>query len=163
MRLPPLVWMYWPIFGISSTCDCTWRANSRSTFSRSARIGSKISDRAGVVFSTGLRTKTLSRAEQGMKVRGCLPGQVVPRQLVHLRQRLEHAPDVGRLVPLAAIRHRREERTVGFDEQAIERHAPHGLAQLRGLGKGQNACQRDVEAEREAGVGQRGRAREAVQ
>ena len=29
MRLPPLVWMYLPICGISSTCDCTWRANSR--------------------------------------------------------------------------------------------------------------------------------------
>jgi hypothetical protein len=52
MRLPPLVRMYCPICGISATFDWTWRANSSSTFSRSARIGSKICDRASDDFST---------------------------------------------------------------------------------------------------------------
>src|SRR6185295_18744763 len=104
MRLPPLVRMYCPIWGISSTFDCTWRANSSSTFSRSARIGSKICDRAIDDFSTGFRSQLISRPEQGMEIRCCALGQVGGRDPVHLRQSLDDARDVGRLVPLAAIR-----------------------------------------------------------
>ncbi len=76
MRLPPLVRMYCPICGISATFDCTWRANSSSTFWRSARIGSKICDRASDDFSTRFTFKTLSRPEQGVEIRGGLAGQV---------------------------------------------------------------------------------------
>src|SRR5580765_8832640 len=112
IRLPPLVRMYCPICGISATFDWTWRANSSSTFCRSARIGSKICDRASDDFSTRFTFKTLSRPEQGVEIRGSLAGQVRGGRPMHLGQRLDDAGDVGRLVPLAAVRHRGEKRTV---------------------------------------------------
>src|SRR4051794_20339495 len=108
IRLPPLVRMYWPICGMSATLDWTWRANSSSTFARSARIGSKICDRASDDFSTGFRLKTLSRPEQGMKVRPGLVGDAARRQLVQLGEHGRNAADVGRLVPLATVGHRRQ-------------------------------------------------------
>src|SRR6266513_6514434 len=122
--------MYWPIFGISSTCDCTCRANSRSTFSRSARIGSKICDRANDDFSTAVQVETLSRAEQGVKVRRRLVRKVGGIPPMYLGKCTDHSGHVGRLVPLPAIRHRRQKRTIGLNQQSIERHAPRGLAQL---------------------------------
>src|SRR5215813_11793764 len=104
IRLPPLVRMYWPICGISCTFDCTWRANSWSTFSRSARIGSKICDRTDVDFSTAFSVRTVSRPEQGVEVRGRPRGEVGRCHLVHLGERLDDARDVGGLVALAAVR-----------------------------------------------------------
>src|SRR5260370_861715 len=128
--------MYWPIFGISSTWDCTCRANSRSTFSRSARIGSKICDRASDVLSTVIQLETLSRPEQGVEIRHGSIGEVGALQSVHLRKRVDHSGHVGGLVPLPAERHRRKERAVRLGEQPFERYAPHGLAQRLGLGEG---------------------------
>ena len=49
--------------------------------------------------------------------------------------RLGHAHDVRRLVPRAAMGHRREKRAVGFDQQTIERHHPGHFVQLRRSGK----------------------------
>src|SRR5712671_5136327 len=129
MRLPPLVRMYWPICGISATFDWTWRANSSSTFSRSARIGSKICERASDDFSTAFSFKTLSRPEQGMEIGGGAGGQVAWRDLEHAGQGGHDPRDVGRLVSLPAVGHRREKRAVCFGQQPIERHAPGGLAQ----------------------------------
>src|SRR5438046_1868727 len=98
--------MYWPICGISWTFDCTCRANSWSTFSRSARIGSKSCDSAGVDFSTAYQLKTLSRHEEPVKVgrraRRKLPGG----HPVHVREGRHHACNVRRLVALPAIRDR---------------------------------------------------------
>ena len=62
---------------------------------------------------------------------------------------VDHARDVRRLVALAAVRHRRQKRAVGFDQQPIERHAARRLAQLRAFGKRHDAGERDVEAQRE--------------
>src|SRR5258708_1979267 len=163
MRLPPLVRMYWPICGMSATFDWTWRANSSSTFWRSARIGSKICDRAGEDFSTRCTFKTLSRPEQGVEIRGRAPGQVAGRRLVHLAQGLDHAGDEGRLVTFSAVRHRGQKGAVGFGEKPIQRHGAGDVAQLGGLRKCQNPGQRDVEAERQPRVPERGRSGETVQ
>src|ERR1051325_1682276 len=120
--------MYWPIFGMSSTCDWTCRANSRSTLSRSARIGSKICDRASEDFCTAAQVETLSRAEQGVEVRHYLRRKVDRIPSVHVGECTHDSGDVGRLVALAAVRHRRQKRTIGFDEQPIERHAARRVA-----------------------------------
>src|SRR3954452_19461287 len=146
IRLPPLVRMYWPICGISATFDCTWRANSSSTFCRSARIGSKICDRASDDFSTFFTFKTLSRPEQAVEIGGGAPGQVGHRRLVHPGQGLDDARDVGRFVALTAIRHAGQKRAVRLRQQAIERNRARRLAQVGGLRKGQDSGQRDVEA-----------------
>src|SRR5258708_29864331 len=98
MRLPPLVRMYWPICGISWTLDSTWRANSWSTFSRSARMGSKICDSAGDDFSTAVQLKTLSRPEERVEVGRRARRQLLGRQPVQAGQGRDHARDVGRLV-----------------------------------------------------------------
>src|SRR5438093_285773 len=117
--------MYSPMRGISSTCDWTCRANSLSTFSRSARMGSKICESAGVVFGT-VQRGTLSRPEQAVKVRGRASVHLRTFDAVQLRQGPDDVRDVGRLVALAAMRHRREKRTVGLGQQANDRDAPHG-------------------------------------
>src|SRR5712664_1960467 len=155
--------MYWLIFGIRSTFDWTWRANSRSTFSRSPRIGSKICERAGDDFSTAFRVKTLSRPEQGVEVGRRARRQVAWGYAAHLRQGRDDARHVRRLVPLAAVRHRREKRAVGFGQEPIEGHAAGGLAQRLRLRKCNDPGQRDEQPQGEPGVGQRRIAGEAVQ
>src|SRR5262249_41418908 len=127
--------MYLPMVGISSTCDWTWRPNSRSTFSRSARIGSKICDSADEVFSTGFSGRTLSRPEERVEVRGGARGHVVPCQPVEVGQGLDDASDIRRLVALAAMRHRRQKRTVGFCQQPIDRNPAHRFTEIGGARK----------------------------
>ena len=154
MRLPPARWMYAPISGIRSTCDSTWRPNSASTRSRSSRIGSKIWASAAGVLGTGVIRRVhltiLARgvstrgaaliarlreppAEQVREVRRCCRSSAAagtPRSPASARS---HPHDPGRLVPLAAVRHRRQVRAVGFDEQPIDRHDGRGhVAQLGG-------------------------------
>src|SRR5437762_431213 len=118
IRLPPLVWMYLAIFGISSTWDCAWRANSRSTCSSSLRIGSNICDRAGA-FSTVAQVETLSRAEQRAKVCGGSQGNVRRVAMPEIGQSGDYARDVGRLVPFAPIRDRGKKRAVGFGQHRV--------------------------------------------
>ena len=50
--------------------------------------------------------------------------------LIQLGQRRHDADDVGRLVPLSAVGHRREKRAVGFGHQSIDRHGADGVAEL---------------------------------
>src|ERR1051326_5823013 len=161
MRLPPLVWVYWPICGISWTFDWTWRANSWSTRSRSARIGSKICDRAGNDFSTA-RGKTLSRPEQRVEGGGGARGKVGGRGPAHLGQRRDDARDVGRLVAFPAVRHGGEEGAVGLCQQPLHRNALNGLAQRLGFRERDDAGDGDEEAEREPRVGERRPAGEAA-
>src|SRR5262249_32020877 len=100
IRLPPLVWMYWPIFGIRSICDWTWRRTPTSTRSRSARIGSKSCARGIDDFSTAAQVRTLSWAEQRVEVRRSPFRYLARRHRVELRQRLDDAAHVGGLVAL---------------------------------------------------------------
>src|SRR5215813_6886339 len=121
-RLPPLVWMYLPMVGISWTCDCTCRPNSRSTFSRSSRIGSKIWASASgdlASFSTKIPAKTVSRAEERVEVRGGPRPHGFGGNAVDFRQRVRDAADVRRLVAFASVGRRREKRAVGLNQRAI--------------------------------------------
>ena len=49
--------------------------------------------------------------------------------------------DVARAVALAAVRHRGEEGRIGLDEQAVERAVHDHLAQLLGVGEGDDAAE----------------------
>src|SRR5260221_14397334 len=113
-----------------------------STFSRSARIGSKICDRAGDAFSTAVQLETLSRPEQGVKVRTGAPPELRSVEAMHFRKRADHSHDVRGLVALAAEGHRRQKRTVGLGQQPIDRHAPYGLTQFLGARKRDDARER---------------------
>src|SRR6266850_6805437 len=156
-RLPPLVWMYLPMVGMSWTCDCTCRANSRSTFSRSSRIGSKI------CASASINLRTLSRPEEAVEVRGRPVAHILGGHAVHVGQRAGDLRDVRRLVARAAMRRRRQKRAVGLDERAIQRDASRRLPQLRRLRKCDDARPGNVEPEIEPGARQRRSAREAMQ
>src|SRR5436190_1303613 len=162
-RFPPLVWMYWPIFGIRSICDWTCRPNSRSTRSRSARIGSKSCARAIDDFSTAVQVRTLSWPEQRVEVGGRARRDVMRRDVVELRKRRHDEADVSRLVSLPAMRHRRQKRAVRFGEEPVERHSSDHVAELDRFWKGEDAGQRNVEAEIEPGASERRIAREAMQ
>src|SRR5258705_11490616 len=138
MRLPPLVRMYWPIFGIRSTCDWTCRLNSTSTFSRSARIGSKSCARASE-FSTVLTGRTLSRPEQRVEIGRGLAGHCPGFNFVDARQRVDDPRHVGGLVALAAMRDRGEKGAVGFDQEAPNRHSADPVSKLAGPWKRHDA------------------------
>src|SRR5947209_8359905 len=62
------------------------------------------------------------------------------------RQQLRHFDYVRRLVVASAIRHRREERRVGFDEDAIVRQRFRAGAQRLGGAEGDDAGERNVVA-----------------
>src|SRR6185436_17789496 len=165
-RLPPLVWMYFPMVGISWTCDSTCLPNSRSTFSRSRRIGSKICASASgdlASFSTGNTAKTLSRAEERVEVGGRPLPHVGGGDAVQFGQRVGDARNIRRFVALAPVRRRREKRAVGLHERAIERHAPGRVTQLCRPRKRDDARPRDIKPEIEPRSGQRRPASEAVQ
>ncbi len=57
-------------------------------------------------------------------------GELGLAHALDLRQHLGGRGDERRLVALAAIRNRREERRIGFDEQTIERHVAGDGAQI---------------------------------
>ena len=63
--------------------------------------------------------------------------------------------DVGRLVAAAAVRLRREVGAVGLDQQPVARRVGEDRAQLGGAAEGRDAGDRQVEAERERGLGER--------
>ena len=66
--------------------------------------------------------------------------------------------DIGRLVALAAMRHRREIGRVGLDQQPVVRHVGGDRAQFLGILEGQDAGEGDVAAELDADSGElRGR------
>src|SRR5262245_36708650 len=98
-----------------------------------------------------------------MEVGGGATSEFACVETMHLGKRTDHTGDMRGLVPLSAMRYRRKERTVRFRQQPIEGDAPGGLPQFLGLRERDDAGQRDVEAEREPGVGERGPAGEAVQ
>ena len=185
-RLPPLVWMYLPICGIRSTCDCTWRANSlldplevrrgsaRTAATRSAgefggRLGSKLVNLT--IGRSGVSTRAPSAAADSCAAYGrqrnarsstasmaCTSDPRTDRPVLGAR-----ATTQRRLVPLAAVRHRRQKRAVGLDEQPIDA-APRGrVADVPPFGNVTMPAQRDVEAELERARGHRDVAREAVE
>src|SRR5262249_19183439 len=107
------------------------------------------------IFPQRLQVSTLSRPEQRVEVGRRARPEVRGRELVDDSERLDEARDVGGLVALAAIWHRREKRAVRFCQEPIQRNAPHGRAKFLRFRKGDDPGQRDEKAERETGVGQR--------
>ena len=71
--------------------------------------------------------------------------------------------DIGRLVALAAERHRREVRRVGLHQQPIRWKIAGDLPQFSGFREGQDAGEADIAAHRDRRLGQRPRRAEAVQ
>src|SRR5438105_4995901 len=137
--------------GMSATCDSRWRTNSRSTFSRSSRIGSNICARTAdesvcaVGFTPDNDIPTKLWLEQPLEVG--LDGftNVVSTHAPQLRNGFRNADHVRRLIPLPAIGYGRKKRTVCLDQQAIERHHLRDFLQLEGARKRDDAGQRDVE------------------
>ena len=111
--------------GSASTCDSTWRANSVSTCSRSARIGSKICDRASDDFSTMVQVGLYHGRNKRMEVAPSVcRGEIGRRPIA-----VQPAPCVAttwRTCPgslrFPRMRHRRQKRAVGLDEQPVDRH-----------------------------------------
>src|SRR5687768_2956405 len=60
-------------------------------------------------------------------------GQLVHVDTMHTRQTTSDFDDVSRLVSLPAMRHGRQIRTVGFDQQTVQRDVARDVAQLIGL------------------------------
>ncbi len=81
---------------------------------------------------------------------------------MELGQAIDHVRDPSGLVATATVRHGREQRRVGLDEQAFERKSGGDLAQLRGVLEGQDSGERDVEPARDALACERCVTREAV-
>ena len=71
------------------------------------------------------------------------------------RDRAGGVGDVGRLVAPAAVRGGREVGAVGLDQQAVARGGGEDRAQIVGVAEGGDAGDREVEAERERGLGER--------
>ncbi len=69
----------------------------------------------------------------------------------------------GGRVGLAAVRHRRQVGAVGLDQAPIQRHEARHLAQLGGGLEGEDARERDVEAEVQRGARDVHRFREAME
>src|SRR5215203_1111789 len=121
---------------MSCTRDCTCFRNSWSTRARSSRTGSKIwakskgdCDLCTSLTRVNLTTATagcqfvcgrahgaalaLLRPEQRVEVGGGLLDDCRWRRPARRGEGFGHVDDEGGLVPLAAVRHRREVRTVG--------------------------------------------------
>src|SRR6056297_467334 len=66
--------------------------------------------------------------------------------------------DISRLVTLSAVRRRREIGAVGFDEDTVDGCCAEYLAQFAGLREGGDAGHREIETQRQRGLGE-GRSR----
>jgi hypothetical protein len=80
-----------------------------------------------------------------------MPGRcardVRDRNVAQTRDLLGNVPDPCGLVALAAIGHRREVRTVGFDQHAIERDAPCDILEIKRILERDDARKGDVKSE----------------
>ena len=66
------------------------------------------------------RTFVRLKIENPGKVASSEPSYLINPETPQLRQTPRHFNHIGGLVSLAAKRHRREERTIGFDQQLFE-------------------------------------------
>src|SRR5262249_46519513 len=92
------------------------------------------------------------QSEERLKIlRCCFPDLLSwhPAQLSDLPRHFFYK---RRFIALATMRHRSEERRIGLDEHALERHFFRGLADLRGLRIGHISGERDHEAQVKPGV-----------
>ncbi len=85
--------------------------------------------------------------EQAEEILGRHLRQCFRRKAAQLRQERRGMDDESRLVALAAMRHRRQVRRVGLDQDPVERHRSGDGAQLLGLLEGDDPGERQIEAE----------------
>src|SRR5207237_2434196 len=136
---------------ISATWDSRWRTNSRSTLSRSSRIGSNICARTAdesvcaVGFTPDNDIPTKLWLEQPLEVGLGGFTNFVSAHAPQLPDGFRDADHMRGLVPFPAIGHGRTKRTVCLDQQAIERHHLRDFLQLERARKRDDAGQRDVE------------------
>src|SRR3954463_13388773 len=134
-----------------------WRTNSRSTASRSSRIGSKICPRSAEsgefcivsakkvlpgkdrftileLLAECQRAKPLllssfrQSSEERHEIAGHPRGEIDERYAPDLGQLGDNFGNIGRFVPFAAVRDRREKRGIRLSEDAICRNHPRGRA-----------------------------------
>src|SRR5690606_37399470 len=65
---------------------------------------------------------------------------------------LRRPQDQRRLIALAAVWNRRQERRIGLDQKAVRRHLAGDLTQLAGILEGDYAAEGEIEAEVEEGA-----------
>src|SRR6266478_6551734 len=127
MRFPPPPSRYPVISDTGSNAVALCLASSCSTNSRSSRTNSKISFAvrraisfflASGVILLGLHDRGHTRpgkTEEGPKVLRSPRSRFFRAQVSHPARHLSYSPHVGRFIALAAIRHRRQERTARFN------------------------------------------------
>ena len=75
---------------------------------------------------------------------------------MQFRDLVGYLPDVGGFVTLAAMRSRRKVGAVGLDEDAIQRHGLHDVAEHRGVLKRNDSRKRQIETKIQRVFGQPG-------
>src|ERR1044071_5245210 len=104
-----------------------------------------------------------SQIEEFVEIGGCLLPDFLQREASQLADAARGFQHKRRLVTLAAMRHRRKKRTVGFNEHPLERRLLRRLANLLALGKCNVAGKRDHETHIERTLRMRPAASEAMQ
>ena len=92
--------------------------------------------------------------EQAEEIVGGRVFEVLRADALQRRERGGGVRDKGRFVALAAMRHRREIRCVGLDQQPVERHVFQNRAQFVRFLERRDAGHGDVEAKLQRGIGQ---------
>src|SRR6185312_5877036 len=87
---------------------------------------------------------------------------LIDRLAVYRTERSRHFDDVSRFIATASKRNRCQIRTVGFDQQSIQRHFTSHRAQIIGLLKSHHAGKRDHKAELHGRLSQIQRARKTM-
>ena len=97
------------------------------------------------------------------QVFGCLKRQLIACYVFEFGEFRGCVDDERRFIALAAVGYGREIWCISFDQQAVHRHALSRHLQFGGALEGQDAGQRDIEAEAERMAGELFARREAVQ
>src|SRR5690242_12509405 len=98
--------------------------------------------------ATGANARSMRIArnpEQVEEIPRCRFSNRLDRNLAQACDLTGNMGDERRLVALAAIRHRRKIRTVGFDQHPVERHALRNILHRGGVLERHDAGERDVE------------------
>ena len=93
----------------------------------------------------------------------CQRCDLLTADAAHVRQHVRRVHDERRLVPLSAMRRRREIRRVGLHQNPIRWKIARYVSDFLRILERQDARKRDIMAERNSGLGERPSRREAVQ
>src|SRR5688572_3472327 len=94
------------------------------------------------------------KAKKALEIAVRSGGELVQRCLPQAGQKAAGVYHESRFVPFAAMWNRRQIRTVGFNQDALDRHTPGDVRNGTGLGKGDNSRKRDMESELDRKIGQ---------